>query len=214
MVFTSGILPASRDGVHLFIHSTAIGSVPRLSVHAIAYRWRLLPRGRRRRASSLQGSSSNGCCLFRSHHIPIFVRLSFFTPTFGMKCRCVIQKVVAIDSHIQRILLATEETATQRVRHIDLSNTNPARGHKEVRRSTGHIMVTTSYSNHQGSKSRHNPCQVGPPETIENLSASRRCLGVRIKEKLSGVLPVFQNLNYKVQRRLSDVLPLHQSHQK
>ena len=37
---------------------------------------------------------------------------------------------------------------------IDLSNANPACGHKEVRRSTGHIMVTTRYSDQQGSKSR------------------------------------------------------------
>ena len=36
----------------------------------------------------------------------------------------------------------------------DLSNANPACGHKEVRRSTGHIMVTTRYSDQQGSKSR------------------------------------------------------------
>ena len=28
---------------------------------------------------------------------------------------------------------------------IDLSNANPARGHKEVRRSTGHITVTARY---------------------------------------------------------------------
>ena len=31
---------------------------------------------------------------------------------------------------------------------------NPVRGHKEVPRSTGHIMVTTHYSDQQGSKSR------------------------------------------------------------
>ena len=37
---------------------------------------------------------------------------------------------------------------------LDLSNSNPACGHKEVRRSTGHIMVTTRYSDQQGSKSR------------------------------------------------------------
>ena len=37
---------------------------------------------------------------------------------------------------------------------------------KEVRRSTGHIMVTTSYSNQQGSKSRRHPCQVLPTENI------------------------------------------------
>ena len=78
------------------------------------------------------------------------------------------------DSHIQRIVLATEETmVTQEVSHRDLSNTNPARGHKEVRWSTGHIMVTALYSNQQGSKSRRNPCQVQPTENIGNLSASR-----------------------------------------
>ena len=37
---------------------------------------------------------------------------------------------------------------------IDLSNANPACGHKKVRRSTGHIMVTTCYSDQQGSKSQ------------------------------------------------------------
>ena len=35
----------------------AIGSVPSLSGHAIAYRWRSLPRVRRQRASKPQGSS-------------------------------------------------------------------------------------------------------------------------------------------------------------
>ena len=37
---------------------------------------------------------------------------------------------------------------------IDLSNANPACGHKDVPRSTGHIMVTTRYSKQQGSKSQ------------------------------------------------------------
>ena len=70
--------PAFCDGFHLFIPPTAIGSVPSLSGHAIAYRWRRsMPRVRRYRVSSPQGSSSNGCCLFRNHHGPIFVRLSF-----------------------------------------------------------------------------------------------------------------------------------------
>ena len=35
----------------------AIGSVPTLSGHAVAYRWRSLPRVRRHRASKPQGSS-------------------------------------------------------------------------------------------------------------------------------------------------------------
>ena len=62
------------------IPSTASGSVPSLSGHAIAYRWRSLPRVRRHRASSPQGSSSNGCRLFRFHRGVIFIRLSFPTP--------------------------------------------------------------------------------------------------------------------------------------
>ena len=46
---------------------------------------------------------------------------------------------------------------TQQVAAIDLSNANPAAcGHKEVRRSTGHIIMTTRYSDQQGSKSRRN----------------------------------------------------------
>ena len=62
---------------------------------------------------------------------------------------------------------------------IDLSNANGARGHKEVRRPTGLIVVTNRYSNQQGSNSRQNYCQVQPTENIGNLSASRRCLRVR-----------------------------------
>ena len=64
-----------------FIHLTAMrhycGPVPSLSGYPIAHRWRSLPRVRRHRASSPQGSSSNGCCLFAHHHGPINVRLSF-----------------------------------------------------------------------------------------------------------------------------------------
>ena len=63
----------------------------------------------------------NGCCLFRFYHGPIDVRLSFSTPTIGMKWACATQKVVVVvvDSHIQRIVRATTEetTATQQVIH-------------------------------------------------------------------------------------------------
>ena len=83
-----------------------------------------------------------------------------------------------------------ETTVTQRVSHGP-SEANPARGHREIRRSTGHIMVTTRYSNQQGSEIATNPCQVQPPENIGNLSASTRCLFF---------LPVFQNLNYNPYR--------------
>ena len=63
--------------------------------------------------------------------------------------------VVVVDSHIQRVLsLQLKKLRCHNKSAIDLSNANPACGHKEVRRSTGHIMVTTRYSDQQGSKSR------------------------------------------------------------
>ena len=63
--------------------------------------------------------------------------------------------VVVVDSHIQRIVLAAEETTVTQQFSLRLSNVNPACGHKEVPRSTGHIvMVITRYSDQQGSKSR------------------------------------------------------------
>ena len=59
-----GIPPEFRGGVHIFLPAPhTIGSVPSLSGHVIAYRLRSLPRVHWHRASSPQGSSSNGCCL-------------------------------------------------------------------------------------------------------------------------------------------------------
>ena len=64
LVLTHGIPPDFRGGGHLlFTPPYAIGLFPSLSGHAIAYRWRSLPRVHRHRASNHQGSSSNGCCL-------------------------------------------------------------------------------------------------------------------------------------------------------
>ena len=63
---------------------------PELSGHAFAYRWRSLPRVRRHRASSPQGSSSNGW--FRFHHGPINMRLSSPIPTIRMKWPCAVKK--------------------------------------------------------------------------------------------------------------------------
>ena len=53
----------------------ATGSVPSSSGHAIAYRWRSLPRGRRHRASKSQGSFETSAAL-AGHHGPINIRLS------------------------------------------------------------------------------------------------------------------------------------------
>ena len=57
LVLTYGIPLEFRGGVHFMKPPYAIGSVPSLSGHAIAYRWRSLPRVRRHRASKPQGSS-------------------------------------------------------------------------------------------------------------------------------------------------------------
>ena len=43
-----------------------------------------LPRVRRHMASNPQGSQRKGCCLFRFHYGPIFMRLYFPTPTIGI----------------------------------------------------------------------------------------------------------------------------------
>ena len=85
----------------------AIGSVPSLSGHAIAYRWRSLPRVRRHRASKPQGSSERVLPWHITMGQLIFASLSH---TYVV--------VVVVDSHIQRIVLATEETTvTQQVSH-------------------------------------------------------------------------------------------------
>ena len=52
----SSRVPRRRPFIHIK-PPYAIGSVPSLSSHAIAYRWRSLPRVRRHRASKPQGSS-------------------------------------------------------------------------------------------------------------------------------------------------------------
>ena len=77
-MLTHGIPPDFRAASnYLFKPPYTIGSVPSLSGYAIAYRWRSLPRVHRHRASSPQGSSSNGCCHFAGHHGQINLRLSF-----------------------------------------------------------------------------------------------------------------------------------------
>ena len=54
----AGFLPSSAAAsIYLFKPPHAIGPVPSLSGHAIAYRWRSLPRVRRHRVSKPQGSS-------------------------------------------------------------------------------------------------------------------------------------------------------------
>ena len=55
---------------------------------------------------------------------------------------------------------------------IDLSNASPAHGHKDIPRSTSHVMVTTRYSDQQEFKSRKKLCdssQVMGPTNIKMI---------------------------------------------
>ena len=63
------------------IPSNAFGSVPRVSGHAAAYRWRSLPRIRRYWASSTQASLTNGSSSFRSHRHESFFDAPLFFHT-------------------------------------------------------------------------------------------------------------------------------------
>ena len=121
--------------------------------------------------------------------------------------------VLVVDSHIQRIVLATVETGRHNKSVIYLSNANPARGHKEVRTSTGAIMVTARYSNQQDPNRRRTLARSNQPRTPEICQRQDDIFGYELQSLLSGVLPIFQNLNYKLHKRLSNVLPNQQSHE-
>ena len=71
--------------------------------------------------------------------------LHVYTSTYPVKLICWIVRVVVV------VFTLTDRASTIPVIYVVA---NPVRGHKEVPRSTGHIMVTTRYSDQQGSKSR------------------------------------------------------------
>ena len=52
---------------------------------------------------------------------------------------------VVVGSQIRRIVPQLKKVRRHNESAIDRSKVNPARGHKEVRRSTGHIIVTIRY---------------------------------------------------------------------
>ena len=75
LLLTEFLPISSAASIYLFRPQYAIGSVPSISRHAIAYRRRSLLRVRWHRANGPQGSSSSGCCNFAGHHGPICVPL-------------------------------------------------------------------------------------------------------------------------------------------
>ena len=82
LVLSHGVLPDSRSGVHLIIIPPyTIGSVPSLSCHAIACRWRSLPSVRRHRASSPQR-------MFHTRYTFFLRQLLFHGSTLTQGNRC------------------------------------------------------------------------------------------------------------------------------
>ena len=71
-------------------------------------------------------------------------------------------------------VLATETTVTQQVSSRD-KYLIPARGHKEVRSLTGHIMVTTRYSNQQGSDTNGDKILAGSNHPTTSGTYRRHC---------------------------------------
>ena len=122
-----------------------------------------------------------------------------------------------IDSHIQRTGLATEEAAvTQQVSHN--------RAIKCQSRSWSPRVTTVNGSqNGESPLLRSTGIQFATKSMLGKTNGEHRKLvgvkimflfGFEVQFVLFGVLPVFQNLNNKLQRRLSFVvLPNQQSHQ-
>ena len=82
-------------------------------------------------------------------------RAGFFTTAYYVRIQSINQIVLLLLIHTFSVLsLQPKKLRRHNKSAIDLSNANPACSHKEVRRSTGHIMVTTRYSDQQRSKLR------------------------------------------------------------
>ena len=104
----------------------------------------------------------------------------------------------------------------QRVSRGPIRCHSPAVGNEGVRRSTGHIIVTTrNAQTNRNRKSSKTLARYQPPDSIGNFSASRRCLWVRstvftfVRSGASGSPSELHSTE-----KLSGVLPIHLSHLK
>ena len=85
LVPTYGIPSEFRGGaLYLLKPRYAIGSVPSLMGHAMAYRWHSIPRIRRHRACKPQGSSKR--VLLRQVTMDQFIRVSFSHTHYNIAC--------------------------------------------------------------------------------------------------------------------------------
>ena len=104
--YLAGFLPSSAGAsIYILKPPCPKGSVPRLSGHAIAYRWRSLPRTRRHSASSPKDCPSNGCCLCRSPWTNqcalLFSHTHYWYEVGMLKCR---RQMLQVD-HIFRVVI-------------------------------------------------------------------------------------------------------------
>ena len=76
------------------------------------------------------------------------------------------------------------------------------------------MMVTTRYSTNRDTNRDKILARSNQPRTSETYRRQDDVFGHELQFLLSGGLPIFQNPNYKLQRKLSDVLPIQQSDQK
>ena len=117
--------------------------------------------------------------------------------------------IVVADIHIQRVVLAAEETTvTQQVSHIPIkcqSRSWSQRGTKVNGSHHGDSPLLKPTGIQIATKSMPGPTN----------REHRKLIGVKTMSAfedepqflLSGMLPEYQNVNYKLQRRLADVLP-------
>ena len=121
------------------------------------------------------------------------------------------------DSHIQRFVLATEETTVTQVSHRPNKCQSRSLSQIGTKNNTGHMVGDSPLLKPTGIKIATKPMQVQPTENIENLSALRRCLWVRTTVSTAWSAANisesgYYTLSYR-ERRLSDMLPNQQSRQ-
>ena len=121
-----------------------------------------------------------------------------------------------IDSHIQHIVLATEETTvTQQVSHRPIKC--------QSRSCSQRVTMVNGSHNGQSPLLKPTGIQLTTKSMLGTANGEHRKLtgvktmslfGYEVQFVLPRVLQLFQNLNHELQRRLSDVLPNQQSHKK
>ena len=145
---------------------------------------------------------------------PLFYSIVYLIVIYLLEYWTTNRIAVVVDSHIERIVPATEEvTVTQQVSVGPIkcqSRSWSQRGAKvngshhgdnPLLRPTGIQIATKSLP---GPTNREHRKLIGMKTTSPGMNYSL----------YPGMLPVFQNLNYKLRGRLSDVLPSQESHQK